>query len=722
MASRDDILKKYGARIESQFKNGGQQGTPASYSAEYEQFVNEDIPETSRYARWANTLGNLIKINVSEKDRVKLQKHLSAGHINVTPSQAVTLALVAFLVTFFGTALITVAFYLINESIQFLFMFLGFMASVFVFYYTYSMPARLAKMWRLKASSQMVPAILYIVVYMKHTSNLERAIGFAADHLDAPLGMDFKRIFYEVQVGKYASIKESLDKYLESWQDDAPEFVEAMHLIESSLLEPSGPRRIQTLEKSLQVILDGVYEKMLEFSRSIRSPLTNLYMLGIILPTLGLALLPLASTLLNGALAWYHVFVIFNLLIPFIVFYMTSEVLLKRPGGHGESEAIEQNPDYWRFTSKTPWIMATIIALPFIIIGTLPFLLQIEFVTQTLGLQSDYTFAEIGLTQFAPETQIFNFREVSANKTVGPFGPIAVLLSLFIPLGVGLFFTVAYSQKTKVLIKSRNQTKTLEQEFANSLFQLGSRLGDGTPAEAAFSKVAQTTKGQKTNEFFSLVNHNITNMGMSVEDAVFNPDRGAILYYPSGLIATSMRILTESAKKGLKVASRSLMSISEYVRNIHKITNRLRDLLAEVVSDMKSNMTFLAPLLAGIVVGLGAMITMIIGQLETLVALNGGNTDLGGFGSLTDITSLFSLNDMIPPYFLQIAVGLYIVQIIFILTKALVTVDAGPDPLNEKYQLAKNLVRGTVLYVFTALISIAALSILAIIALQGIGG
>ncbi|GAH07647.1 unnamed protein product, partial [marine sediment metagenome] len=33
-----------------------------------------------------------------------------------------------------------------------------------------------------------------------------------------------------------------------------------------------------------------------------------------------------------------------------------------------------------------------------------------------------------------------------------------------------------------------------------------------------------------------------------------------------------------------------MMSISEYIKNINKITMRLRDMLAEIISDMKSNM------------------------------------------------------------------------------------------------------------------------------------
>ena len=70
-------------------------------------------------------------------------------------------------------------------------------------------------------------------------------------------------------------------------------------------------------------------------------------------------------------------------------------------------------------------------------------------------------------------------------------------------------------------------------------------------------------------------------MGMSLEEAIFNLNRGAIIYYPSNLISTSMRILIESVKKGLKIAAQSLMSISEYLKNINKVEQRLKDLLAE---------------------------------------------------------------------------------------------------------------------------------------------
>jgi len=712
--SAEEILKKYEAKLESQLGRG--YSREERFSQEYETFKGEMIPELSRYERWAKSLGNVIRLRIAEKDRARVQRFLDIAHLDVTASQALTLSILSMLTVFFATVLIVVGIYLINGSIQLLFGFLGLMISMFVFYYTYSMPQRLANIWRLKASSQMVPAILYVVVYMKHTSNLERAIRFASQHLEGPLALDFKKIFYDVEVGKFSTIKQSLENYLEGWRDYSTEFIESFHLIESSLFEPSETRRVEILEKALKVMLDGVYEKMLKYSREIRSPLTNVYMLGIILPTLGLALLPLASTLLGGILQWPHVFLLFNVIVPFLVFYIVSEILLKRPGGYGEGSTIEMNPEYSSYTSKKHWFVAALICLPILLIGLTPFIFQIDFFTKTFGLQSDYTFSELGLSALG-DTKIFDFKALDGKKMVGPFGPIAALLSLFIPLGVGLFFVIAYSGKTKKLIEARENTKELEREFANSLFQLGNRIGDGLPAEIAFSRVAETTQGQMSSKFFSMVNQNIQQLGMSLESAIFDKKRGAIVYYPSGLISTSMRILVETVKKGLKVAARSLMSISDYVKNIDKINQRLKDLLAEIVSDMKSNMTFLAPLLAGIVVGLAGMITFILNRLSSFGLESGA---VAGF-DVGNITKMFDLTQMVPPYFLQISVGLYIIEVVFILTSALVTVNSGKDTLMEKYETARNLKRGLSLYLATALLSILVLSVLAAFALRSMG-
>jgi len=715
----EDIFNKYGKKLDQEVK--GDLEAYGNFSKDYATFKAEMAPDLNRYEKLCKGIGSSIKVAPSKKDTEKILKEIEQARLDVTPTQVASLSIISLFLVFFVGILTSVLIYIATNTFPFVLLFLALLTSLFLFYFIYTMPARLANQYRLRTASQMVPCILYIVAYMKHTSNLERAVSFAAKHLAPPLSLDLKKVFWDVEIGKYSTLKESLEAYLESWRDDNIEFMESFHLIESSLYESSESRRVAVLERALQVVLDGVYEKMLKYSHDVRSPLTNLYMLGIILPTLAIALLPLASTMLGGILKWYHVFIIFNIIIPFFVFYMTNEVLSKRPGGYGESEIIESNPDYKKFVDKKPFLISLIIVLPLIIIGLLPFIFQTS-IPGLFGLKNDYTFGELGFPVSGFENiNIFDFQSVGDGK-LGPFGIVALLMSLAIPLAIALFFSFAYNKKTKDLMVSREKSKRLENEFASSLFQLGNRLGDGMPAEIAFSHVAQSVKGQTTEGFFNTVNQNMHQLGMSLEESIFNKRRGAIIFYPSALIATSMMILIEAVKKGLKIAAASLMSISDYVKNIRKIEERLRDLLAEITSDMKSNMTFLAPLLAGVVVGLAGMITTILTKLQAMMAslgTEGASETLGGFGNLIGDGGILDLNSMIPPYFLQIAIGLYLVEIIFILSSTLVVIENGPDKLRVVNETGKNIRRGIVLYLIVALLAIIALSLLASLALAG---
>jgi hypothetical protein len=737
----EDILKKYGGRISQEIDSDLKVG---DMSKEYVQFKQDMLPELTKFEKRAKSFGNILKLSLSEKDYKKMKYDLDSAHLDVAPGEVASYAFMAGFLVFFVSFLLFMGVFISQGIVRVdsffnyligpagLFLVLSFIASGFVFYYIYSSPVRLAKLWRLRAGTQMVPCILYLVVYMKHTSNLERAIAFASQHLEPPLSLDLKKIFWDVEVGKFSTIKESLDAYLESWKDENVEFVESFHLIESSLFEPSNSRRIQTLEKALEVILDGVYENTLKFSRNIRSPLTNVYMLGIVLPTLGLALLPLVSTLLGDLFQWFHVFILFNLIIPFLVFYITNQILLQRPGGYGEEKVLELNPDYHKYNSKKPYWIAGLICVPIIILGLLPLLFQSAFFVETLNLQPDYNFGTLGIDALR-DVWFFDFKDVAtgntiktldelkfADKIVGPFGLGALILSLFVPLGIALFFSISFSMRTKDLLKARKDTKQLENEFTNSLFQLGNRIGDGLPAEIAFSRVAESTSGLKTAKFFKIVNLNMHQGGMSLENAIFDKRRGAIIYFPSQLISTSMRILLESVKKGLRIAADSLMSISHYLKNIRKVSQRLHDLLAEVIGDMKSNMVFLAPLLAGIVIGLASMITSILNTLANLFSQIGEGGSVAGFADMGSLLSIFEIVKMIPPYYLQLAIGVYIIQIVFILTNVLVTVDSGDDRLKKTSDVGKNLGRSIGLYFVVTLISILVLSALASVALAGI--
>jgi len=281
------------------------------------------------------------------------------------------------------------------------------------------------------------------------------------------------------------------------------------------------------------------------------------------------------------------------------------------------------------------------------------------------------------------------------DEKLGPFGIGSSLLSLVVVLGLGLSIGLYFSLRSKNVIKIRRKTKELEDEFSSALFQLGNRLGDGIPAEIAFAKVARTMQGTTSGDFFNITEKNITKLGMGIEQAIFDQKVGAISSYPSNVIESSMKVLIESIKKGPRIAAQALLSMSRYIKEIHRVEERLKDLMADIIASMKAQVKFLTPAIAGIVIGITSMISAILtrlsSQLSTFSQRSG--SDMGTMAGMLDI---FGIG--IPTFHFQIVVGVYIVQIAYILTVLANGIENGADKLGERYALGKNIIYGTLLY------------------------
>jgi hypothetical protein len=294
---------------------------------------------------------------------------------------------------------------------------------------------------------------------------------------------------------------------------------------------------------------------------------------------------------------------------------------------------------------------------------------------------------------------LLGYREsnVTAGLILGPYGMGAAVLSLFVPLSFGLGAGIYYKLRSKNIIEIRDETKKLEAAFASALFQLGNRLGDNLPAELAFGRVADLMQDTVAGNFFKLVSNNIKKLGMGVEDAIYNPRVGAIMLYPSKIIDSAMKVLVQSIKKGPQIAAQALMNISRYIKEIHKVNERLKDLMADIISSMKSQINFLTPVISGIVIGITSMITNIISNLGNQMRTIGSEA-----GTQTSNLAEF-FGDGLPTYYFQIVVGIYVVQLVYILTVLSNGIENGEDKLNERFTLGTNLIRSTLLYALVAL-------------------
>lgn len=691
----DDLVGKYKEKIAKEFgedapkRSEEKKELKVLSSREYTQFKRELLPNhLSWYEKACNISEKILQIPPNKKKATDLKEAIEICHLNVTPAGVTSFTMVGPLLFILAGLFISL---LVLEST--FFMVISLFTGLILMAAFGKLPYTFSNNWRLGASSQMVLCIFYVVTYMRHTSNIELAIDFAASHLSGPLSLDLKKVLWNVETERCESVKESLDAYLETWRKWNPEFIEAFHLIESSLFEPSETRRLTLLDKSLDVILDETYEKMLHYAQNLKSPITMLHMMGIILPILGLVILPMIVSFMEG-IAWYHIATLYDVAIPLIVFYMGKQILASRPTGYGDTDISEENPELKKYKNIVINLggveMQLSPAYVAVAVGVGLFLFALSPVYLHAAGFEDFTF-------FADQFNFLGYKEdLATGETIGPYGMGAAIISVAMPLALALGVGLWCKLRSTNIIEIRKRAKELEKEFASALFQLGNRLGDGLPPEIAFGKVAESMQDTISGKFFQIASTNIQKMGMSVDDSIFHPKVGAISYFPSKIIDSSMKVLTESSRKGPKIAANAILNVARYIKEMHAVDERLKDLMSDIISSMKSQINFLTPVISGIVIGITSMVTSILGKLSDQMASISASGDPAAAGGIGGITSLFG--NGIPTYYFQIIVGLYVVLIIIVLTILVNGIENGADKLNERFLLGRNLIKSTLIY------------------------
>ena len=701
------LVERYKSRIKEEFGATPLPNVQIS-SKEYTEFKAELYPlRYSLYEKACNFAASL-NIKQDEKTNNKITKELATSHLNTTPAGVLGFAIIVALVTILLAPLVAFIlpkiFGLEPQMILVLFMLI---AGAALFFILQKIPSFMATTWRMKASNQMVQAIFYIVTYMRHTSNIERAIEFASQHLEPPLSLDFRKIIWDVETQKYSTIRESANSYLAQWQEFDKEFVEAFHLIESSLLEGEEARRLTLLDKALEVILNGTYENMLHYAHDLKSPMTILHMLGIILPILGLVILPLVVSFMAGGtnpfLLAFYISLMYNVGIPTIVFLIGKQILAKRPAGYGAVDISNKEgvkklrnvnlPITKQFSiSINPLFFSIGIAIVSIIIGLSPLIMHAAG-SSDIFFDAEKQHSLLGYV-CPPDVG----QDCLESEKIGPFGIGASILSVVLIAGLGVALGLYYKLRSTNVIKVRERTKALEEEFSSALFQLGNRLGDGLPAEIALAKVSVTMEGTTSGDFFRIAERNIAKLGMGLDEALFNPKVGAVSAFPSKVIESSMKVLVESVKKGPRIAAQALLSMANYIKEIHRVEERLKDLMSDVISSMKAQVKFLTPAIAGIVIGITSMISTILTKLSAKIGDVGSGESAPSVGG--DMLSIFGIG--MPTFHFQIVVGIYIIQLAYILTVLSNGVENGADKLGERYELGQNIISSVLLYCILA--------------------
>ncbi|MCD4740335.1 hypothetical protein K8R43_04035 [archaeon] len=559
-------------------------------------------------------------------------------------------------------------------------------------YYIQIYPFKAAEKEKIKSLGYIPEIINYIVMAMKVSPNLERSIKFAADHGHGRVAKDFRKLRYDIHIGKYRTVEEALDYMAWKWGEYSEEFKHALMLIRSSVMEVDEGKRNELLDKAVTDALQGIKDKMDMYSRAMHQPSIYLYYLGVLLPLLLIIVIPVGSMMASESMGFLGspvaLILIYNIIIPLIALIMAKSILGKRP----PARPIPKIPDNLPGLPKRGWFQIGKYQLPVIVVS-----LAIMAATIIAG----YIFNPI-VNPMPPAWQ---------TEQVDAYMPLIEYMGWSLGIVFAICFYLWANNKDKR--HAQLELVKMENDFQDTLYILASRLGEGKPMEEALKHTADFLPNSPvTKKIFIPTLQNITVMGMTLKMALFDKAYGSLRYVPSDFIRGTMQIVVESLTLGVQTAARSLVSLSFQLQDSQKVERSLKGMLEDITSMMSVMSTLIAPSVLGITVALQRVISNALGSVSGQMPASSGSIP-GGVGGLaaplTSVGSMFGGAEGGPVFdqnILFLVIVIYMVQIVTILMYFASQVTEGENDLAFKISISKALPIAMMIFFIVAFFSL----------------
>ncbi len=526
---------------------------------------------------------------------------------------------------------------------------LTFIIPLGVLYYLSEYVKIRAKLMKISSLGDIPEILSYIVMSMKLVPNLEHAVLFAAQNSERPLAKDLKKLIWDLNLRIYSSMDDALLSFADLWGRNSEYFKRSLHLIKSSTAEPDEAQRIITLNRALDISLEGTESLMDSFAAKLKTPSYILYSIFILIPLALVALLP-AVTVVGMKPKTMDLILLYDLIFPFLAAVYSEYILMQRPVAFIPKQIPDSHPDLSDIRQKKR-VAIMLSVLVFFLIAP-----------------SGYILLLLG-----------NPKGIVATTPLGGYIPstLPLILGGVAAISIYLYFSsVPYK-------KIRDRIKQMEQEFADSLFVLGRRISEGKAPEEAFAYTSRTMEGSKIGKAFEEISMNLLSMRTNLRNAIFDEEFGAFRYIYSERIRNTMLLFTESVHKNHEAAGASIIKLADHLKELSAVEERIRRSLYDVTSTMRSTAAIFAPLIAGITLALSEVITKILSQVGE--RMNRVPADLSGMP--VEIGQGAFSQSISPDSFL-LAIGIYVILISAILTRFAGSVEYGGDRAQLKYDLA----------------------------------
>ncbi len=434
-----------------------------------------------------------------------------------------------------------------------------------------SYPETLAKRVRVGSLAGAPEAVNYMAMSMRLVPALDRAVAFAAAHVQEPLSTRLRRVLWGVYLRSPAGVEESFLRFARDWGEWHEDLKRAFFAVGSAALERTEAGLERALEKARQIAYEGTKARIQEYAASLRGPTTVLFALGVLLPLIIGAMLPLLSLgglspALGsgagpeaGADLSVPIVLAMDVAFPVAAFAYAWRILGNRPGTGAAGEP--PRPAARRHTLVAIAVAAT--AAPAL--------------------------------RFAP-------------------GPAGSLAPLWILVAAALVYMAPGLREVR---RRRQAVARLEAEFPDALFTLGGRVAEGLPVERALQLAAGASRGSEAAALFERIVRRLQTSREGLEEALFGA-RGVLADSPSRTVHAALRLVLEVSRKDPATAGKAIVDTSVYLRDLRDVDREIRRDLRSVVEAMQSTALLFAPIVLGVTCALYGLLARSFADLVTL--------------------------------------------------------------------------------------------------------
>ncbi len=396
-------------------------------------------------------------------------------------------------------------------------------------------------MWKEKidrARSSSLYITLLTSTYIKLTRNLEGAIKIGAGLMNNVLTQELSKVIWEIETKREFDIRKAIEKRKEIINRIDPYFSYVLELLSSSLNEVKE-KFSRSIDKAVDFHMNAVEKMMIKFVETAINPIKIIFSFLVLLPVILIALMPIATLIVESPHAGIDLLFIVDIIIPLIVFIALTDVISKRP-----MALLETYSKRMELKKENAYIL---------IIG---------FIIALASLLLPYPFSlPVSISMSSMSLILFLNSSIKEHK-----------------------------EKTKSVEEVLNEMPIL-------LKEIGVSLRRGEPLESSLKYLLKTENLNKsTSRFIGLIYNWISIKGKSLKSFTNIIDKE----FPSNILRDIFAVLSIAVERGTEEAGEVIERLSEYIERMERLERRMSELLEEVTSSLSLMASITIPLIAAI--------------------------------------------------------------------------------------------------------------------------